>query len=143
MPDVKRLCLCRPAVWVSENQPIFLCQLISGSCEASRKVVQSVLSENYTLEEDFVEALNLWCGYPGSEQRIRCLAPIPIASVGTLLSDETVRIPVSPKLRVLIRALNNVNAPNILEPSNLCRLDSRYRPDGVAIFPWREGKRLL
>ncbi|KAL7667687.1 hypothetical protein ACOME3_010494 [Neoechinorhynchus agilis] len=35
-----------------------------------------------------------------------------------------------------------MKVPNILEPRNLCRLDGR-RPDGVTVFPWREGKCLL
>ncbi|KAL7676437.1 hypothetical protein ACOME3_002689 [Neoechinorhynchus agilis] len=34
----------------------------------------------------------------------------------------------------LSRALNTLNAPNILEPSNLCRLDGRRRPDDVTVF---------
>ncbi|KAL7677714.1 hypothetical protein ACOME3_003952 [Neoechinorhynchus agilis] len=34
---------------------------------------------------------------------------------------------------ILSRALNTVNASNILEPSNLCRLDGR-RPAGVTVF---------
>ncbi|KAL7671356.1 hypothetical protein ACOME3_006256 [Neoechinorhynchus agilis] len=38
------------------------------SYEANRRIVQSFLGKNYTLDEDFVEALNLWCGYLGSEQ---------------------------------------------------------------------------
>ncbi|KAL7678004.1 hypothetical protein ACOME3_004231, partial [Neoechinorhynchus agilis] len=28
-------------------------------------------------------------------------------------------------------------------PSNLCRLYGRSRPDGVTVFPWREGKCIL
>ncbi|KAL7673362.1 hypothetical protein ACOME3_008221 [Neoechinorhynchus agilis] len=162
-------------------------------------IVKSVLGENYTLDEDFVEALNLWGGYSGSERihnasisdscdlvnRTRLTAAstressawlnaIPIAPVGTLQRDskdcsvpETwgtdVYIPSLPlrsdcgsiwaslsrpsaiwrkvlttsrSERNSYRVLNTVNAPNILEPLNLYRLDG-CRPDGVAVFPWR------
>ncbi|KAL7671400.1 hypothetical protein ACOME3_006298 [Neoechinorhynchus agilis] len=38
-----------------------------GSYEANRRIVQSFLGANYTLDEDFVEALNLWGEDSGSE----------------------------------------------------------------------------
>ncbi|KAL7668206.1 hypothetical protein ACOME3_008918 [Neoechinorhynchus agilis] len=39
-----------------------------GSYVASRKIAQSFLGENYTLDEDLVDAITLWCGDSGSEQ---------------------------------------------------------------------------
>ncbi|KAL7668836.1 hypothetical protein ACOME3_009520 [Neoechinorhynchus agilis] len=67
-PGVKCPCLCRPAVWVSEKTVDISLIAYLGSYEASGKVVKTVLGENYTLDEDFVEALNLWCEDSGCEQ---------------------------------------------------------------------------
>ncbi|KAL7671121.1 hypothetical protein ACOME3_006030 [Neoechinorhynchus agilis] len=64
-----------------------------GSSESNRKVVKSFSGENYTLDEDFVESLNLLCEDSGSEQAVSTresgawLNAIPIAFVGTLRGD--------------------------------------------------------
>ena len=43
---------------------------------------------------------------------------------------------------ILKRALATADVPSILEPSGLSRTDNE-RPDGLSLFPWKEGKNLV
>ncbi|KAL7678267.1 hypothetical protein ACOME3_004497 [Neoechinorhynchus agilis] len=71
----------------------------------SRKILQSFLGYNYTLDDDFVEAVNLWCEDFGSEQiLVTWITEIDwrqsLQENRVPLSDETVRIAVSLRLGV-------------------------------------------
>ncbi|KAL7670101.1 hypothetical protein ACOME3_005039 [Neoechinorhynchus agilis] len=43
---------------------------------------------------------------------------------------------------IISRTLHSLNVLTLLEPNHLCRSDGK-RPDGMTIFPWKEGKCLI
>ena len=110
------------------------------------------------------------------------LEALPVASLGTRLDEESVRIAVSLRLgapiclahkckctaqvqndglhgldckksagrfarhaelnNIIHRSLTTIGHPSVLEPSGITRDDGR-RPDGLTLFPWKNGKPLV